>query len=54
LNTNLYYKTDNATFTDKQDPAGQFKFMEDNLREAKAKGQSVNVVAHIPPGGKVI
>ncbi|KAI1697595.1 calcineurin-like phosphoesterase domain-containing protein [Ditylenchus destructor] len=48
LNTNLYYTSNKFNFSDKDDPAGQFKFMEDTLKEAK--GKSVHIIAHIPPG----
>lgn len=50
LNTVLYYRDDNATFSNTDDPAGQFAFMEGVLEEAKSKQKSVHVIAHIAPG----
>ena len=53
LNTNLYYRFNKAipSFHDKDDPAQQFKFMRDNLQQAKDSGEFVHIVAHIAPGG---
>ncbi|KAI1714947.1 calcineurin-like phosphoesterase domain-containing protein [Ditylenchus destructor] len=50
LNTNLYYTRNKFVYSNKTDPAGQFNFMEETLKEAKFKGQKVHVIAHIPPG----
>ncbi|WKY13215.1 hypothetical protein Q1695_004206 [Nippostrongylus brasiliensis] len=60
LNTNLYYSGNAAyfNFTNKDDPAGQFAFMESELKSAvncrKAPNagcsSTVHIVAHIPPG----
>lgn len=53
LNTNLYYRFNKAhdQFKDKDDPAGQFKFMVDTLEAAKSAGRTVHVISHIAPGG---
>ncbi|KAK0409461.1 hypothetical protein QR680_004551 [Steinernema hermaphroditum] len=50
LNTNLYYQFNKAKFLDKDDPAGQFAFMEANLEEAKTNNKTIHVIAHIAPG----
>lgn len=52
LNTVLYYRDNNATFANDEDPAGQFAFVEKVLQEAKTKHEPVHVVAHIAPGSK--
>ncbi|VDK27256.1 unnamed protein product [Anisakis simplex] len=53
LNTNLYYRFNRAipNFTNPDDPADQFQFMIDTLKDARAKQLSVHVIAHIAPGG---
>ncbi|KAI6234336.1 Metallophos domain-containing protein [Aphelenchoides fujianensis] len=50
LNTNLYYRFDNATFRTPDDPAGQFAFLEAELKAAEQQKLPVHVVAHIAPG----
>ncbi|PAV56495.1 hypothetical protein WR25_00206 [Diploscapter pachys] len=57
LNTNIYYVFDGAydNFTDKDDPMGQFAFMEKELIAAQSCKntnctQTVNILAHIAPG----
>ncbi|KAK6753524.1 hypothetical protein RB195_012862 [Necator americanus] len=60
LNTNLYYKPNKAydNFTNKEDPADQFAFMETELKAAsKCRknpspkcSSTVHIVAHIAPG----
>ncbi|KAK5975748.1 hypothetical protein GCK32_004080, partial [Trichostrongylus colubriformis] len=60
LNTNLYYNANKAfyNFTDKEDPANQFAFMENELKAARScrmQGSAeckptVHIVAHIAPG----
>ncbi|XGW04734.1 hypothetical protein V3C99_015701, partial [Haemonchus contortus] len=62
LNTNLYYNANKAyvNFTNKDDPANQFAFMESELKAAQGcrkQGSAgckptVHIVAHIAPGGK--
>ncbi|RCN35991.1 hypothetical protein ANCCAN_18136 [Ancylostoma caninum] len=61
LNTNLYYRPNKAydNFTNKEDPAEQFAFMQSELEAAsKCRKQpspgcspTVHIVAHIAPGG---
>uniref|UniRef100_A0A915PF78 Calcineurin-like phosphoesterase domain-containing protein n=1 Tax=Setaria digitata TaxID=48799 RepID=A0A915PF78_9BILA len=52
LNTNLYYRFNNASkeFSNETDPAGQFTFLTDTLREAQETGKTAHIVAHIAPG----
>ncbi|CAI5450620.1 unnamed protein product [Caenorhabditis angaria] len=60
LNTNLYYNANKAyaNFTDKDDPAGQFAFLENELKNAETCPNRVNtdctsivhIIAHIGPG----
>ncbi|PAV86103.1 hypothetical protein WR25_24430 isoform A [Diploscapter pachys] len=57
LNTNIYYVFDGAydNFTDKNDPMGQFAFMEKELIAAQSCKstnctKTVNILAHIAPG----
>uniref|UniRef100_A0AC35FR23 Uncharacterized protein n=1 Tax=Panagrolaimus sp. PS1159 TaxID=55785 RepID=A0AC35FR23_9BILA len=50
LNTNIYYRFNNANFTDANDPGQQFAYMEKILSKAEGKGEMVHIVAHIPPG----
>lgn len=60
LNTNLYYNINSAfvNFTNKDDPAGQFAFMESEMKSAmlcRKNGTTycsptVHIVAHIAPG----
>uniref|UniRef100_A0AC35THM5 Metallophos domain-containing protein n=1 Tax=Rhabditophanes sp. KR3021 TaxID=114890 RepID=A0AC35THM5_9BILA len=50
LNTNLYYQFNTAKMDDVVDPAGQFKFMEDEFIKARNSHKFVHVLAHIPPG----
>ncbi|XP_046572573.1 acid sphingomyelinase-like phosphodiesterase 3b [Haliotis rubra] len=49
LNTNLYYTSDKLT-TDLTDPAGQFAWLEEVLKNAKVAGEKVLMTAHVPPG----
>jgi len=49
LNTNLYYESNNLT-KNEEDPAGQFKWLEDKLSAAKSASQKVVLVGHIAPG----
>ncbi|XP_048249590.1 acid sphingomyelinase-like phosphodiesterase 3b isoform X2 [Haliotis rufescens] len=49
LNTNLYYTSDKLT-TDMTDPAGQFAWLEEVLKNAKTAGEKVLMTAHVPPG----
>ncbi|EYC21794.1 hypothetical protein Y032_0018g3534 [Ancylostoma ceylanicum] len=60
LNTNLYYRPNKAydNFTNKEDPADQFAFMQSELETASkcrkqpspGCSQTVHIVAHIAPG----
>uniref|UniRef100_A0A914C9U7 Uncharacterized protein n=1 Tax=Acrobeloides nanus TaxID=290746 RepID=A0A914C9U7_9BILA len=50
LNTNIYYNKNKATFTNSNDPADQFQFLEDSLEEARNESQIIHIVSHIPPG----
>uniref|UniRef100_A0A0N5ASH1 Metallophos domain-containing protein n=1 Tax=Syphacia muris TaxID=451379 RepID=A0A0N5ASH1_9BILA len=52
LNTDLYSASNEKTFnfTDKTDPAGQFKFLEDTLKNEKNQSHYVHIIGHIPPG----
>ncbi|VDN37399.1 unnamed protein product [Gongylonema pulchrum] len=52
----MYYRFNPAIndFVDKKDPAGQFAFLIDVLENAQATNKTVNVIAHIAPGGKHI
>ncbi|RUS80811.1 hypothetical protein EGW08_011432 [Elysia chlorotica] len=49
LNTNLYY-TANKLTADMADPAGQFSWIETQLKEARAAGQKVIITGHVPAG----
>ncbi|VDK18881.1 unnamed protein product [Anisakis simplex] len=55
LNTNLYYRFNRAipNFTNPDDPADQFQFMIDTLKDARTKQLSVHVIAHIAPGDTI-
>ncbi|KAI6179967.1 Metallophos domain-containing protein [Aphelenchoides besseyi] len=50
LNTNLYYRFDNFTFKDPNDPAGQFDWMKKELKAAVDSKLPINIVGHISPG----
>ncbi|KAJ8306380.1 hypothetical protein KUTeg_016925 [Tegillarca granosa] len=49
LNTNIYYSMDKAT-AHKQDPAGQFDWLQKQLMQARLRNQKVFIVSHVPPG----
>ncbi|XP_077577109.1 acid sphingomyelinase-like phosphodiesterase 3b [Stigmatopora nigra] len=49
LNTNLYYKQNNATEKD-TDPANQFAWADDVLTKAAQNKEKVYVIGHVPPG----
>ncbi|XP_041096408.1 acid sphingomyelinase-like phosphodiesterase 3b [Polyodon spathula] len=49
LNTNLYYNNNNLT-VDLQDPADQFKWLEEVLTSAAASKEKVYIIGHVPPG----
>ncbi|CAG5119836.1 unnamed protein product [Candidula unifasciata] len=48
LNTNLYY-TNNKLTANVSDPAGQMAWLDDQLKDARSKGDKVIVTGHIPP-----
>ncbi|XP_029306705.1 acid sphingomyelinase-like phosphodiesterase 3b [Cottoperca gobio] len=49
LNTNLYYDQNNVT-KDMVDPAGQFLWADQVLKEAANNNEKVYIIGHVPPG----
>ncbi|XP_016159210.1 PREDICTED: acid sphingomyelinase-like phosphodiesterase 3b [Ficedula albicollis] len=49
LNTNLYYDQNNETAAE-EDPAGQFRWLEETLTNASRADEMVYIVGHVPPG----
>ncbi|XP_006631446.3 acid sphingomyelinase-like phosphodiesterase 3b [Lepisosteus oculatus] len=49
LNTNLYYDQNTQT-AELEDPAGQFKWMDNVLTKAAVDQEKVYILGHVPPG----
>lgn len=50
LNTPLYYNKNALVTSDDDDPAGQFAWLDNVLRNAANKNQKAYIVSHVPPG----
>jgi len=50
LNTVLYYTGNHKIPLTEKDPGGQMAWLTSQLKSAKAKGESVYIASHIPPG----
>uniref|UniRef100_T1ITT5 Uncharacterized protein n=1 Tax=Strigamia maritima TaxID=126957 RepID=T1ITT5_STRMM len=51
LNTVFYYKKNSLINADRDDdPAGQFKWLESVLSQARSQGRKTYITSHVPPG----